>query len=118
MEYLEKEIADAIKSVIDPSGHLNNYNKTILKIMDNVMDVINKNKLTDKFNGWQASMLTDGLKLYGGALKKEINATPKGKNHIMTVEFVDIQVKSVTKQVKAATKKEKPHVYTDYEDEE
>lgn len=64
-----------------------------------------------KFNGHEAHIINEGLKLYLKALKDEIQMVEdKGKNHIMTQGYAELMVKEVTDKLWSMTKKVKKKI--------
>jgi hypothetical protein len=58
-----------------------------------------------KFNGFENHLLTRGLELVKAEMIAEINNTPEGKNHLMTVGFVEITCKETLKNLDSNTNK-------------
>jgi hypothetical protein len=58
-----------------------------------------------KFNGFENYLLTRGLELVKAEMIAEIESTPEGKNHLMTVGFVEMTCEETLKNLDSNTNK-------------
>lgn len=59
-----------------------------------------------KFNQYEMYLITEGLKLLGKAMKKEIEAVEAdGRMPLMTQGYVDMTIENVVEKVKELTSK-------------